>query len=155
MALNLKVHAMNVLCSSICQVALLGLHPILAYPCGCRSLCSHGVVFHSRPMRACRPDICSLFPGSVGTSYHPLLSTRALFLLFTRSVSATLPSCASILASPVKVLSTIARIRSRRSSWCGFVALPCDASAAQRQPSGVTVSLHVSRQYVESFRLSF
>ena len=59
------------------------------------------------------------------------LSSRALFLHFTRAVSATLSLRAFILALPVKVLSIISLIRSRHSLLCGFVALPCDASAAQ------------------------
>ena len=50
---------------------------------------------------------------------------------FTRSVSATLSSYAFILAFPVKVLSIFVLVRSQHSLLCGFVALPCDASAAQ------------------------
>ena len=40
-------------------------------------------------------------------------------------------SNAVILAFPVKVLSMIVQILSRHLSLCGFVAFPCDASAAQ------------------------
>ena len=81
---------------------------------------------------ACRTAIgsSSLFPGSLGAS-PALRSTRSLFLSFTRSVSAILSLYAFILAFPVKVLSMIVLIRSPHSSLCGFVVLPCDASAAQ------------------------
>ena len=74
--------------------------------------------------------IASLFPGSIDTSPAPR-STRALFLSFTRSVSSILSLYAFILAFPVKVLSMIVLIRSQHSSFCGFVPLPCDASAAE------------------------
>ena len=56
---------------------------------------------------------------------------RALFLSFTRSVSATLSLCVFILDFPVNVLSMIGLIRSLLSTLWGLVALPCDASAAQ------------------------
>ena len=79
---------------------------------------------------ACRSAICSSLPGSISTSPAPL-STRGMFLSYARSVSATLSLCALILSFPVKVLSIIVLIRSRHWLLCGFVALPCDASAAQ------------------------
>ena len=81
---------------------------------------------------ACRTAICSssLFLGSTSTSPAPR-STRALFFSFTRSVSAILFLYVFILAFPAKVLSMIVLIRSWHSSSWGFVALPCDASAAQ------------------------
>ena len=45
----------------------------------------------------------------------------------------------------------IVLIRSRHSTLCGFVAFPCDKSAAHlRTTSSVTVGLDVSRQHVES-----
>ena len=55
---------------------------------------------------ACRNTICSssLFSGTLSTSPAPR-STRALFLSFTRSVSAILSLYAFILAFPVKELS--------------------------------------------------
>ena len=71
------------------------------------------------------------------TLRETVLSTRALFLSFTRSVSANLSLCASILALSVKVLSINARIRSRLSLLCVFVASPRDASAAQPRHSPV------------------
>ena len=72
---------------------------------------------------------------SMGTSPAPR-STRALFVSLTRPVSAILSLYAPILTFPVKVLSMIVLILSRNSSLCGFVAFPCDASAAHpgRQP---------------------
>ena len=60
-----------------------------------------------------------------------LAQLELFFLSFNRSVSAILSLYAFILAFPVKVLSMIVLIRSRHSSLCGFVAFPCDASAAQ------------------------
>ena len=69
----------------------------------------------SSPDATARPSlICSPFPGS--TSSAPL-STRALLLSFTRSVSATLSLQAFIVALPVKVLFQIALIRSRRGAF--------------------------------------
>ena len=78
------------------------------------------------------PDVTArLFSSTVSTSPAPL-STRAFFLSLTRSVSATLSLLyACTLAFPVKVLPMIVLILSRHSSLCGFVAFPCDASAAQ------------------------
>ena len=49
-----------------------------------------------------------------------LARTFALFLSFTRSVSAILSLSAFILAFPVKILSIIVLIRSRHSLLCGF-----------------------------------
>ena len=55
----------------------------------------------------------------------------------------------------MKFLAIVALIGSQLSSLCGFVAFPCDNSAAQLgQPWVVTVSLDVSRQHVEPSWLS-
>ena len=80
---------------------------------------------------ACRTTTNSsaLFPGFHRHSPAPR-STRALFLSLTCSVSAILSLYAFILAFHVKVLSMIVLILSLHSSLCGFVAFPCDASAA-------------------------
>ena len=86
---------------------------------------------YSSAASACRTVTYSsaLFPGSTGTSSAPR-STRALSFSLTRSVSATLSLYAFIFAFPVKILTMIVLILSRQSSLCGFVAFPCDASAA-------------------------
>ena len=80
--------------SSIYPVVLHSLPLILFCQRGCLSFCSRRAGFSvmSPPdAPACRTAICSssLFPSSIGTSPAPR-STRALFLSFTRSVSATL-----------------------------------------------------------------
>ena len=61
----------------------------------------------------------SSFLGSTD-AFPTSLSTGALFLSFTRSVSATLSLCAFILALHVKVLSIIVVIRSRYPIFCDF-----------------------------------
>ena len=76
------------------------------------------------------PSAHHLFPRSIGTSPAPR-STRAPFLSFTRAVSAILSLYVFILGFTVNVLSMVFLIRSRHSSFCGFVAFPCDASAAE------------------------
>ena len=90
---------------------------------------------------ACRTATCSssVFPRSSGTSPAPR-SIRALLFSFTRSVSAILSLHVSIVASPVKVFSSIVLVRSRNSSWRGFVAFPCDVSNAYpgQPPTGKT-----------------
>ena len=129
-----KLLARIVLSSSTCQVVLHSLPLILFCQRECLILffsCWFSVM--SPPdASACRTAICSssLFSGSIGTSPSPR-STRALFLFHSLCVSAILSLYAFILAFPVKVLSMIVLIRSRHPSLCGFVALPCDASAAQ------------------------
>ena len=73
-----------------------------------------------------------------------------------RSVSAILSLYAFILALPVKVLSMIVLILSRHSSLCGFVAFPCDASAAHPwAASTLSVCFNIRRQHVKSSEFSF
>ena len=127
----LELLARTLLSSSTCQFVLHLLPLILFCQRGCLSLCPLRVVSLPRHMRPhVAPPSAPHSWGSTSTSPAPR-STRALFLLFTRCVSAILSLYASILAFPVKVLSMIVLSRSRHSSSCGFVALPCDASAAQ------------------------
>ena len=105
---------------------------------------------------ACRTATCSssLFSSTTGTSPAPL-STRALFLFLTRSVSAILSLYAFILAFSVKVFSMIVLIRSRHSSECGFCrsSMRCKRRTAWTT-SSVSVSFNVRRQDVESSELN-
>ena len=122
-----------VLSSSTCQVVLHLLPLVLFCQRGCLSFCPlrAGFLRCHRQMRQHvePPPAISSIPRFLGTSPAPR-PTRALFLSRTRSVSAILSLYAFILAFPVKVLSMIVLILSRHSSLCGFVAFPCNASAA-------------------------
>ena len=94
---------------------------------------SHSVLFvffsSSPDATACRSDISSSFPGSMDTPPAPR-STRALFLSFTRCVSATVFVCIHPGFSR-QSSSLVVLIRSRHSLLCGLSALPCDTSAAK------------------------
>ena len=120
--LNSKLLAQIVLSSSTCQVVL---HPNVDV--------SHSVlfvlVFPDVTATRVRMSIRHLLLVR-GFHRHIPRSTRADFLSFSRSVSAILSLYAFILAFPVKVLSMFVLILSWHSSLCGFVAFPCDASAA-------------------------
>ena len=107
------------------------------YQCGCPPFCSHLGVFHFRQMRP-HVDSPSAFHSR---TFSALPSTRALVLSFTRSVSATLPLYALILALPVKLLSFIARIRHRQK----FVVRFCRSSVRrQRNTTRTTSSVAMS-----------
>ena len=67
----------------------------------------------------------------VPSAHHCTSFYSSFFFLFFLSVSATLFVYDFIPALPIKVISIIVLKRSRHSLLCRFVALPCDASAAQ------------------------
>ena len=70
-------------------------------------------------------------PPSAVHSPDPQARHQRLFFSHSLTLSQRLFLCMHPFSLPVKVLTIIARIRSRHSLLCGFVALPCDASAAQ------------------------
>ena len=127
---NSKLLARIVLSSSTYQVVLHMLHLILFCQRGSliRFSSSWFSVMSLPNASVCRTAICSspLFPGfhwhipctSLNSSSFPLFHSLCL-------------SGSVFVCFPVKVLSIIVLTRSRHSSLCGFVALPCDASAAQ------------------------
>ena len=117
------------------------------YQSRCISFCSRRVVSVLARLRP-HVDPPSAPQSQVPWAHFPApLSSRALCLSLTRSVSATLSLYAFIFALPVKALSTFVKIRSRNSLLCGFVALPCDVSAAIR------VECHVFLQFFRHQRL--
>ena len=141
--LNSELLAHIVPSSSTCRVVLDLLPLILFCQFGCLmlfSLCWFSVM--SPPdTYAYRTAACSSaqFPSSIRTSHAPR-STRALFLAWTRCLSDCLCMHSSFL------------VRSRYSSFYGFVARPCDGNAAQpAKTSSVSASFDVRRKDDEIF----